>query len=79
MERGLGEGALSGSQEEHSHFVPQMEEFEKWVKSVHDGQKEYDSKVFLEYMDSFADTMVEHMNHVSVKSHLSTFTEFVSL
>jgi len=63
MEEGLGEGALSGSKEEHSHFVPQMKETEEWLKSVHDGREQYDAQTFLEHIDSFADSMMEHMKH----------------
>jgi len=63
LEEGLGEGALSGSQEEHSHFVPQIEKTEAWLKTVYDGREQYDSQALLEHINSFADAMVEHLNH----------------
>ena len=52
-----------------------MEEFEKWLKTVHDGHVEYDSKVLLEYLDSFADPLVEHMNHVSCNLNVTKFAK----
>jgi hypothetical protein len=72
MEEGLGEGALSGSKEEHSHFVPQMKKTEEWLKNVHDGREQYDAQTFLEYVESFADSIVEHMNHVGTISFSQT-------
>lgn len=71
LEEKLGEGTLSGSKEQHSHFVPQLENMEKWIRNVQNGSEEYDAQIFLNYISSFSDAMVEHMNDVSSRSFQS--------
>lgn len=65
LEKKLGEGTLSGNIKEHTHFVPQIEEMEKWLKTVQTGKEQYDSKFLVEKVNSLSDIMIEHLNHVS--------------
>ncbi|KDR68365.1 hypothetical protein GALMADRAFT_257009 [Galerina marginata CBS 339.88] len=63
MEKKLGAGTLSGNVEEHTHFVPKVEEMEQWLKDVQEGREKYDAQLFLEKVNSFSDTMIDHLNH----------------
>ena len=73
MEKKLGEGALQGNVEEHKEFVPGLEVLDEWCKKVQKGEVEYDSKVFLELVDAFGDTMVAHLHSVRSCSTLPSF------
>ena len=64
MEEKLGKGVLSGNIKEHEEFVPKLEALDEWCKKVQKGEVVYDGEIFLEMVDSFADTMVAHMTHV---------------
>lgn len=80
IEKKLGAGTLSGNIEEHTHFVPLIEEFQKWLKDVQSGKEQYDVKVFMEKVNSFSDIMLEHLNHVRecASSPLILLTSFAT-
>ncbi|TFK31524.1 hypothetical protein BDQ12DRAFT_693997 [Crucibulum laeve] len=62
LEGKLGEGTLSKNVEQHGDFVPQMEEFEVYLKDVRSGKLAYDGKDLVARMQTFTDEMVEHMS-----------------
>ncbi|KAF9062719.1 hypothetical protein BDP27DRAFT_1336228, partial [Rhodocollybia butyracea] len=79
LEEKLGVGTLSRNYEEHAEFVPQLDELQAYLKTVQNGEAQYDGTLIVERIHSFSDTMILHLGHeipTLEASHLkAVFTE----
>jgi len=61
LEKKLGKGALHGNVDQHKTFVPQLCACEDYIKAVMDGKQHYNGDEFEQKINSFSDTMVQHL------------------
>ena len=73
LEEKLGKDALGGNIEQHKEFIPGVETLHEWCEKVQKGEVVYNAEVFLGLVESFADTMVAHLNSVRPHSSLHSY------
>lgn len=59
---GLEGCSMETNLEQHHAFEKGLEETNKWVEDVRAGKQEYDSKKLVNYIDSFAPTLTQHLH-----------------
>lgn len=71
FEKKLGKGALHGNVDQHAEFLPQLYDFEEYIKAVQKGEQQYNGDGFVAKIDSFSDTFVQHLTDVDFSLYLS--------
>jgi len=62
LEKKLGKGTLSNNINQHKEFVPQLAELEHYLNDVKSGKENYDGALVVKKINSFSDSMFEHLN-----------------
>ena len=50
--------------DQHGDFLPGVEKLEQYLKDVQEGKANYDGKHIVDTIESFGDTMVQHLTDV---------------
>jgi hypothetical protein len=64
LEKKLGSGALSQNVEQHEEFIPQLLELKEYLEAVKSEARVYDGLLLVQMINSFGDTMVQHLKDV---------------
>ena len=64
FEEKLGKEAMQVNLEQHELFIPKVEELEQHLKDVQEGKEKYDGQRIIDMIESFGDTMVQHLTDV---------------
>jgi len=61
-EAGLGPDVMEGNVAQHHAFEEGIKETMKWCEDVRSGEKEFDAKVLIGLIDSFAPVLCQHLH-----------------
>jgi hypothetical protein len=64
LEKKLSSGALSQNVEQYEEFVPQLLELKEYLEAVKSEARVYDGLLLVQMINSFGDTMVQHLKDV---------------
>jgi hypothetical protein len=64
FESKLGLHTMDHNVEQHREFLGGLDDLEVYVTAVQNGTAEYNGKTVIEKLDSFTDTMVQHLREV---------------
>jgi hemerythrin-like domain-containing protein len=64
FETKLGEHSMDHNVEQHHAFMDGLTDLETYLKQVQDGSATYSGKTVVAKLDSFADTLIEHLRDV---------------
>ena len=64
FEERFGKEVMQVNLRQHELFIPKVEELEQYLKDVQEGKERYDGQRVIDIIESFGDTMVQHLTDV---------------